>query len=549
MSSSSGHDQPWPVRHAALLAVLAVLLLTTCVRLRVATVPLERDEGEYAYAGQLILHGIPPYSLAQNMKFPGTYYAYAATMALFGQSPWGIRMGLLLVNAATTLLLFFLGRRLLSSTPAAAVGAAAFALLSVDRWILGTFAHATHFALLPAVAGLLVLTRALDTRRAAAFLGAGILLGTAVLMKQHAATYVVLGCGVLVWHDRRTARAPGDTARRLLMLAAGALLPLALICLLFAAQGVLGRFWFWTFQYAREYVSARPLSAAWPVLSREWASMTRASGAIWLVAAAGLAALRLVRWPAEARVWLAGLTVAGVLAVCPGFYFRSHYFVLLLPAASLLVGVAIVSAERLLAVAVPRPAARALALGLALLAAGRYVVPEQRYLFSMSMRDLSREIYQTNPFVEAPEIARYIREHSSPTDRIAVFGSEPEIYFHAGRRAATSYLYTYPLFESQPFARRMAEEMIGEIEASRPSYVVYAVIRSSWTERELPDARVVQWARAYTRDCYDVVGVADIDTAQTTLVWDAPARTYQPTSANVVYTLRRRADGPCASAR
>ena len=33
-----------------------------------------------------------------------------------------------------------------------------------------------------------------------------------------------------------------------------------------------------------------------------------------------------------------------------------------------------------------------------------------------------------------------------------------------GRRAATSYMYTYPMMEPQPFAVRMQEEMIAEIE-------------------------------------------------------------------------------------
>jgi hypothetical protein len=42
------------------------------IRIRLLGIPLERDEGEYAYAGQLILQGIPPYKLAYNMKFPGT---------------------------------------------------------------------------------------------------------------------------------------------------------------------------------------------------------------------------------------------------------------------------------------------------------------------------------------------------------------------------------------------------------------------------------------------------------------------------------------------
>lgn len=66
----------WASKHAALLCVVAALVFLAGVRLRLADVPLERDEGEYAYAGQLILDGIPPYRLAYNMKFPGAYYAF-----------------------------------------------------------------------------------------------------------------------------------------------------------------------------------------------------------------------------------------------------------------------------------------------------------------------------------------------------------------------------------------------------------------------------------------------------------------------------------------
>ena len=64
--------------------------------------PLERDEGEYAYAGQLMLQGIPPYQLAYNMKFPGVYAAYALIMLSFGQTSVGIHFGLLVVNMASS---------------------------------------------------------------------------------------------------------------------------------------------------------------------------------------------------------------------------------------------------------------------------------------------------------------------------------------------------------------------------------------------------------------------------------------------------------------
>ena len=65
--------------------MVVVLVVVAAARLRLLNFPLERDEGEYAYAGQLMLQGIPPYQLAYNMKLPGVYAAYAVIMELFGR--------------------------------------------------------------------------------------------------------------------------------------------------------------------------------------------------------------------------------------------------------------------------------------------------------------------------------------------------------------------------------------------------------------------------------------------------------------------------------
>jgi len=76
---------------------LAVIVfgVVLAIRIRLLGIPLERDEGEYAYAGQLMLQGIPPYKLAYNMKLPGIYAAYAVIMSTFGQTILGIHLGLL----------------------------------------------------------------------------------------------------------------------------------------------------------------------------------------------------------------------------------------------------------------------------------------------------------------------------------------------------------------------------------------------------------------------------------------------------------------------
>src|SRR5438045_2595780 len=123
--------------------VLVVLLLFAGIRWRLPEMPLERDEGEYAYAGQLILQGIPPYQLAYNMKLPGSYLAYAAFLRTFGETPAGIHVGLLLANGCTTLMMFFLARRLYG-TVAGVTAAASYGLLATNEAGLGLSGHATH---------------------------------------------------------------------------------------------------------------------------------------------------------------------------------------------------------------------------------------------------------------------------------------------------------------------------------------------------------------------------------------------------------------------
>jgi hypothetical protein len=533
-----------PPRPLEYLVVLGLLLAVTCIRLRLADIPLGRDEGEYAYAGQLLLHGVPPYVQAYNMKFPGTYYAYAAIMAVLGQDPRAIRIGLLVLNLATALVLFALGRRM-TDRFTAGVSAAAFLVLSVDRWVQGTFAHATHFALLPALGGILMLFRAGDGRRALRLTAAGILLSTAVLMKQQAAMFFLFALW-FVWHERSATR---SVARDAGWVGFGGLVPAAAICLMFVLQGIFGRFVFWTFDYASEYVRLVSLPDGLTALGAGLRDITRATLPFWLLAAAGAAALWLTPWARFTRRSVSVFGVASFLSVCPGLYFRTHYFILLLPAAALCIGVAVTSIGRLAERAVARPLATAGAVSVLLVLTGAYVAKEWRYLFVLDANTLSREIYGHNPFVEAADIARYIHDRTLPSDRIAVLGSEPEIYFLADRPSATGYIYTYPLMEPQRYAARMQDEMIAEIETAHPKYLVAVLINASWLGRPSSSNRILEWAERYSTECYDLVGVVDIQSDATTVRWDAEALAYQPRSPYQVHTFRRKSTGSCAVAR
>src|SRR5450756_279857 len=249
-------------RHWMWWFMLIILGLVAAARLRLLAFPLERDEGEYAYAGQLLLQGIPPYELAYNMKFPGTYLAYAAIMAVFGQTPAGIHLGLLIMTTATALMLFWLDKKMLDES-AGVVAAGTYAILAASPTMLGLAGHATHFCAFFITAGLCFLWSARQKETWLAIAAFALCFGTAVLMKQHAALIAAWAGLAFAFGKFRDRKNP--VIKNLLSVAfcaAMMLLPLALCCLWLWHAGVFATFKFWTFDYAREYASAVPLSYA-----------------------------------------------------------------------------------------------------------------------------------------------------------------------------------------------------------------------------------------------------------------------------------------------
>ena len=133
----------------AILSLLLILAVVTAIRIRLLDMPLERDEGEYAYAGQLLLQDVSPYKAAYNvtLKLPGTCAAYALIMAVFGQTATALHAGVILVNLASAMLVFVLARRIYGDA-AGVVAAGTYALLSIVPETVGLAAHATHFVML-----------------------------------------------------------------------------------------------------------------------------------------------------------------------------------------------------------------------------------------------------------------------------------------------------------------------------------------------------------------------------------------------------------------
>lgn len=523
----------------AFLVFICVLALTSCLRIHLLDVPLERDEGEYAYSGQLILQGVAPFSESYNMKMPGIYVAYAAILACFGQTSVGIHFGLLLVNIVSAILLFFIGKRLYSPLVGCA-SACAFASLSLSSSVLGLSANAEHFVVLFALLGTLLLLDYVDKRRIVSVALCGVSFGTCVLMKQHGALFAIFGFLCVASSSVRNSH--GRFARTVgscCVYCGAALVPFLAICLWLWHARVFGSFWFWTFTYAHAYVSQIPLWVGAHIFSDQINRIIMSSPLLWIFALAGLVSL----FFEKAKRLQTFCVVLGLLlsfvAICPGLYFREHYFIFLLPVVSLLSGKGFVFALSRFA---SRKMLHTSMFCVALAAAvGLPVILEKAILFESSPMGVSRLIYGPNPFPESCIIADSLRSWTSPQDRIAVVGSEPQIYFYAHRRSASGYIYTYALMEKHPFALHMQQDMIRQIEAASPRYLVYVNVEVSWLTRRDSYTEIFKWFNEYQQASYGIAGIADIISAhKTVFAWGKDALNYSPQSSTWIAVFRRK---------
>ena len=203
--------------------------------------------------------------------------------------------------------------------------------------------------MLAALAGILLLLNALETDRSWLLFASGLLFGLAYLMKQSGLAFAAFGVCLLVQSQWKRPFDWRTLAARVGGFALGVILPFALTCLILAASGVSRTFWFWTVDYARQYASENGASYGFRIFKYNFLHVVSPTLWVWIIAAVGVTAFL---WHKEnrPRAFLVGtLLLFSFLAVCPGFFFRQHYFIQMLPAVALLVGIAVSSATQRLA--------------------------------------------------------------------------------------------------------------------------------------------------------------------------------------------------------
>lgn len=485
-----------------------VLLFVLMARLNLLGVPLERDEGGFAYIAYQMIEGKQLYVDLYEIKPPLLYMTYALFITIFGHSIEGIHTGLLVFDLAYIIILFFFARSFFDKT-VALVASFAFAILSLSPNLLGFAAHATHFAILPGLGGIVMLIKALEDNNKKLFLGAGLAFGIAFLYKQQVIHFMLFGGFYTLFDFIR--KKPIDWKNWFvseLVLVVGSILPYALVLLFMVITGRFDDFWFYTFTWPSEFATSSETGASWYIFNLQINNVLTNQEWLWYLAPAGLVALFLVPTDNRWRFFLGSFTFFMSLSVATGFHFYQHYFVVLIPAIALLNGFFVRNVGLLINKVLKVKWGIVFPLLFFALAWFQIIQHDSSYFFKPDSEKILRKAYGTNPFPESPVIGEFIQANSQPTDKIIVACSEPQIGFYAQRESVTGHAFTYPLVDNGTYMTRLQDEFIKNITEEKPEISVFTFLGTSWLNRD-PSGRLFNFMQKMHQENYQLIGVTD----------------------------------------
>jgi len=481
-------------KRSEVVLALSIGLLVIAIRAPLMDLPLERDEGGYAYIAWRMTHGETPYLDWFDQKPPGIYAAYRVGLSIANDAVIGIRAIAAVFSAASSIALFFLVRALLG-VGAGLMSALLLAFLSADPMIQGSIANTELFMLPGIIVAALLVLRAIEKKKAAAAasIAAGIAIGIAISFKQVAVLnipFFLLVFGLRVSGPDRWRRLAAFTA----WMGVGVALIWCPIVIWLYLRGALGAAIDATFLHNLSYASAIPLSRRLELLVSYGAPLLPSQGVAWALAALGLVGLA-CRRDRFAVLFLGGWAIVSAAGVSVSGHYFPHYFQQLLPAVAALAGAAM-----LIGRGSPEPSRWRVALlgGLALVP----LVWSALSFWTLSPAAAIKGIYPHNSFEDMPAIAREIEAITETDDSVFLFATEPEILFYARRTSATRYIYLFPLFSRSPDARERQQGVIDALSSDPPAAMVWLPNRMFFKEG-VPQL-ITNWFRLFSSRRYRI---------------------------------------------
>ena len=509
----------------------STVILFTVVRLRHINIAFERDEGEYAYAGQEILRGGLPFKDFYNMKMPGVYYIMAILFKFFGDSVAAVRISLLCVNYLSAFFIFLTTRKFFDKNTGVAA-AAIFLLYCLSYSAQGWTANAEHYVVMFGCAGLFFTVLARQKNQEAYLFPAGILMMLAFICKQHGIGYLLfpfiwmlyIGLWTTYFKRDRTKNShlsisdfqiPTSITRSLLYYVAGACLPFGIMLLYFWKMHILPNFYFLTFRYADAYAAQQPpLINIWHFRPIFWDNF-----GFWFLSFA------FIYFSINKKIFIRQFGFFPILFLCSlasislGWYYRPHYFQLFFPVAAIMSAWMLVRLRLFWNFRWLTPA------GYILLAFAATCIMQFDYFFA-ARDEIMVKMYGPSYFNEKKIIGAQISGsgqnskdiEKSNNPKILVFGCEPQIFFYARQESANGFMYMFPLLEYQRFAPAMIQQFITETETAKPEMLIYFPDINDLAENESQLTYLKKWFAEYSNQ-YNIVAQSYLKNGVSVMDW------------------------------
>jgi hypothetical protein len=473
------------------LSLLGLAALFVALRWNNYAAPLDRDEGEYAYAAQLLVQGIAPYQHAFIQKPPAVFYSYAVSNLLLPHVYWSPRLLADLFVALATILLGFIARLEFGE------GVALPAMWLVTPMILLpglelTGANVEIFMLLPMMGTVAIYCYSRKNgNKNPHWFAAGFLAAVTLLYKYTALpvlTFVFIAWLFELWQQATKTKpiffAPGSAA-------AGGILACILGLAYFLIHDGGKTFWECTVSFNRYYAGSGNFS-----LSYLWSRCADFLDNWWI--------LFLIPWAVllqpRSRLWFwLGIFACAIVATNGSCY--GHYYAVIMPFWALPGAAGI----RALASRFAGQRGGLATVLITMVVVALLIQPDMRWMFCSS-EQFARDKMSAYPFYEAQLLASEVSKRSSSNDFVYVAGSEPEIYYYAQRFSPTRFITTYALMIPTPLATHYQDEAIHDLQTRPPKLIVFAQTGSGWLRQAATPPEFQNFLGTFLTRDYNLVG-------------------------------------------
>jgi hypothetical protein len=318
-----------------------------------------------------------------------------------------------------------------------------------------------------------------------------------------------------------------------------AAIPFLFFILLAASYYQFDLFWKWVYTYPKNYISVLTPQQGWANFSLIFEGIIKAYTLLWIAGGIGFITFFFDRKKnLTYKIFLIVFVLISMMAVVPGYYFRDHYFILLLPVLSFCTGYFFSILKNIGTKYISASGIVSVVIYVLIVTVG--ISSGKDFYFNQSADEYSHFRYFHNPFREAIVVGDYLKTITNDTDKIQVFGSEGELYYYSHREAASGYLFMYDLVSKQPKNLEMQKEFISEVEKNKPEAIVFAGVNFSWVRQPNTPDSLFKWFDSYVKNDFEITGIADMADDQTIYKWGTDAQNYQPTAENYLVVFKRK---------